>query len=178
MPLIIKPAYSRTAQRREEIVNTIDLFSTILDMAGVDRETVLSGDGDIESRSMRCLLEPEGQCAERKGWENVTYSIFGANKDKALCMIRSDKWKLIRLAHGPEEALYELYDMEQDPEEVHNLYECPENEDVVRALKEKLMPGSDDSTEIIHRAGKKGRNIGYDKSGYAEFEQNNYEIPC
>lgn len=133
VPLIIKPAHACTQHHRKEVVNTIDLFATILDVAGIDQQAAVGEDPDIESRSLKGLFAPDAP-----GWENVTYSIVGADRDKALSMIRAGKWKLIRLAHGREDAVYELYNVDEDPEEVDDLYDQPGNESIVCALKEKL----------------------------------------
>ena len=135
VPLIIKPAGGVTG-RRDEVVNTIDLFCTILDVAEVDQTAVLGNDPDIESRSLKMFLT--SKTSDDCGWDNTTYSIVGPNRDRALCMIRSGKWKLIRLAHGAEEAVYELYDLEEDPGETQDRYECPESGCVRNELKKKL----------------------------------------
>lgn len=131
VPLIIKPAGSRPKQCRKEVVNTLDIFATILNIAGADWAKAAENP-DMESRSIEVLLSP-GEAE----WDNETYSIVGA-KDKALCMIRFGKWKLVRLAHGPVEAVYELYDMEADPKEMRDVYKLPENSEIVKKLKEKL----------------------------------------
>lgn len=132
VPLIIKPAGKINPQRRDEVVNTIDLFATMLDAAGADWKAAAESP-DMESVSMIPLLS-----GEKAEWKNETYSIFGCNKDKALTMIREGKWKLVRLAHGEVDAVYELYNLEADPEEMQDVYAVPENSDIVKELKEKL----------------------------------------
>jgi len=50
-------------------------------------------------------------------------------------MIRTGRWKLtVRHPDGPDE----LYDMDNDPEEAHDLIHSPEQEAVKKELRQKL----------------------------------------
>ena len=164
VPLIIKPAatgtfppalaekerqgsslYCKAPCRREEIVNTIDLFATVLDAAGEDWRALAAADPEIESRSLKKLLDGKGfgkavgkATGGETDWENRTCSIVGFRRDKALCMLREEEWKLIRLAQGPQEAIYELYHMTEDPREMQDLYPKLKEEALVKQMKERL----------------------------------------
>jgi arylsulfatase A-like enzyme len=117
VPLLIKPPWpSDGGIARNEIVNTIDLYGTILDMAG-DKAW---RQAHIEARSLVPLLDN----TRDRTWENVTFSIIGANPKHNLTMLRSDDLKLIRLSRGDDEPLYELYDM-SDQIEVRNRFDDP-----------------------------------------------------
>jgi arylsulfatase A-like enzyme len=62
-------------------------------------------------------------------------------------MIRSKKWKLnFYVGEGGE-----LYDLENDPDEDHNLYHSTEHKEIVEDLKEKILEWmiSSDETEQI-----------------------------
>ncbi len=128
VPLMIKPAKAFEPAQRQQNVNTLDLYGTVLDYAG---DTDWKKDG-IESRSLCELVDTDN--AE---WDNSTYSIIGADADKALTMLKEDNLKLIRLADG-ENAYYELYDLEKDKNECHNVYEELKDSAKVEAMKEKL----------------------------------------
>ena len=54
-------------------------------------------------------------------------------------MLRRGKWKLIRLATGDREhAVYELYDLESDPEETVDRFDDPAAADVRARLRPEL----------------------------------------
>lgn len=72
VPLIIKPAaYGDCGAgvppcQRQEIVNTVDLFATVLETAGLDWQSLAAATPDIESRSMKELLY-RGKAGEAVG---------------------------------------------------------------------------------------------------------------
>ncbi len=134
VPLIIKPAGAPSGRRRSEVVNTIDLFQTVLDAAQIDWKPRPGREAEYtESRSLMPLLS-----GDASQWDNETYSIIGDKRDSALCMVRRDACKLIRLAHGPKDAVYEMYDLEKDPDEHTDVYERPEYRKVRDCLQKKL----------------------------------------
>ena len=113
VPLIIKPAGTgRTGRTVSQVVNSLDLYGTVLDAAGDDGWKT----PQTEAGSLTELLAdgPEGPGEAR--------SIVGADRNRAVCMLRRGPWKLIRLATGDSgHAVYELYDLESDPEETIDL---------------------------------------------------------
>lgn len=130
IPLLIKPPGSSIkGLQRREVVNIIDLYGTILDAAG-DLGWQREG---IEARSLAALLE-EGDIE----WEDETYSIIGADPLHNLTMCRREEMKLIRLAQGPEDALYELYDLRDEVVEVRNVFRDSHYEEVRDDLKARL----------------------------------------
>lgn len=133
VPLIIKPAGKPNVQKRAEVVNTIDLFRTVLDMTGTGMEKMTEEElGEIESRSLVPMLS-----GGETSWDNVTYSILGTKKENLSCMIRDGAFKLLR-AGGKENAVYELYCVAEDPKELHNLYEELKYRKIREGLQEKL----------------------------------------
>jgi arylsulfatase A-like enzyme len=130
IPLLIKPpGRSAGGFQRHEIVNIVDLYSTILDVAG-DRDWQRA---EIEARSLSSLLEESAV-----EWENETFSIIGADPLHNLTMCRRDEMKLIRLAQGPNDALYELYDLRDEVTEVRNVLDDPKYRGVRDDLKARL----------------------------------------
>ena len=117
IPLLIKPPrHSGRGFQRREIVNIVDLYGTVLDMAG-DEDWRQPG---IEARSLAPMLE-DGPV----DWEDQTWSIIGADPMRNLTMLRRDQMKLIRLAQGSTDALYELYDLNDRVIEVRNVFDDP-----------------------------------------------------
>ncbi|MEG0305090.1 MAG: sulfatase-like hydrolase/transferase [Oscillospiraceae bacterium] len=133
VPLIIKPSGGASANLRgtvrNEIVNTIDLYATILNATGdFDWQT-----DKTQSRDLQPLL-----ANAKAEWDNCTYAIIGATKETAQCMLRQDEYKLIRQAQGAESAVYELYNLSENKEETIDLYENADYCKVRDTLKKKL----------------------------------------
>ena len=129
VPLILKAPHVKAGEVKKEIVNTIDLYATLMDYAKV----AMPGDKDIQSRSLRPLVEGANYI-----WDNITYSIVGDNRDQATSMIRWYDMKLIRLQQENGNVLYELYNVAQDPEENHNLLGDHQYIKDLACLKQKL----------------------------------------
>jgi len=131
VPLAIKPpGFSSGGIVRDEVVNTLDLYGTILDLASDESWQRPR----IEARSLVPLLQGSDSVA----WENATYSIIGANPKGNLTMLRTGNLKLIRLSRGDNEPLYELYDMRDEPVEVRNVFDDLAYQDRREELKAEL----------------------------------------
>ncbi len=117
IPMIIKPAGdNQNGSVCDKNVNSIDLFATCLEIAGsIDWRNDL--DENIESRSLVPLLN-----SQDKDWRNETFVMDGINPGRAMAMFRKDNLKLIRLADGDNSPLYEMYDVDQRSQDVHNIF--------------------------------------------------------
>lgn len=117
IPLLIKPAagYGKKGVY-EELVNSIDVYGTLLDIAGDKDWADLA---EMESRSLLPIIQQEKNAFE---WENKVYSIIGEDPEKNLCMLRSGSLKIIRKAISEGKAIYELYDFDKDPLETQNIF--------------------------------------------------------
>ncbi|WP_105616803.1 sulfatase-like hydrolase/transferase [Vallitalea okinawensis] len=114
VPMFIKPPHGNSRGAiRDEVVNSLDLYGTILDIAGDQKWKK----DNIESRSLVDLLNNDNT-----KWRNETYSIIGEKKDYNLTMLRKDHLKLMRLACGEDEPIYEMYDLMDEIAEVRNIY--------------------------------------------------------
>lgn len=119
VPLLVSLPGIRTGLRRQ-LVEHIDLFPTICDLAGAPIPT------QVQGRSLTPLLR--GDIAP-PNWRDVAFSQIGHIK-----MIRHDRWKLIVHVDAPEE----LYDLNSDPHEFHNRIADPACADVVCTLVARL----------------------------------------
>lgn len=78
--------------------------------------------------------------------------------------IRTERYKLIHFYNDIN--WWELYDMQADPTEMHNLYEQPEYEPVVKELKEEMLKLQEQYNDPVRFSPKETRNnpeINHDK---------------
>ena len=71
-------------------------------------------------------------------------------------MVRTDRYKLIHFYHDID--VWELYDLQNDPMEMHNIYNEPGNEALIDSLKtelNKLQEQYDDPIETELATAKK-----------------------
>lgn len=107
----------------DQQVRLMDLGPTLLDLAGVE------GFPDAEGVSLAPLLRGgtlpfldafAESAPYRSQFPEQERIYFPGNRGKWR-MVRSDRWKLIRIPH-PDKDLYELYDLVEDPHEKHDLF--------------------------------------------------------
>jgi len=124
----------------DEIVESIDIFATVLDLCGVDQPQ--------GSRAYSLLQEgylPRTDAYSEGGLVLApsAKAIPGVNlvaphpptQFGPGAMLRTKKWKLCMHSFD----CWELYDMENDPHEAVNVYGDPENAETVRRLTERLV---------------------------------------
>jgi len=134
VPLLVKPANSQSqGMRCDKVVSTLDLYGTILDTAG---NTNWRDSKDIESNSLLGVLStpPEEQFPQA----DEAFSIIG-QVNHELTMLRRGDMKLIRLAQGKgKPAIYELYDLHEQPFDNINVYGQSEYRTEQESLQESL----------------------------------------
>jgi arylsulfatase A-like enzyme len=130
IPLLIR--YPRRFQRgtvRSEIALNIDLAPTMLDLAGVPIP------GDMHGKSLVPLAEGK-HVPWRDAFLYEYYEYPQPHRVQPNRGIRTERWKLIHyFAEDPQE--WELYDLQNDPNETENLYGRPEYADTTARLKER-----------------------------------------
>lgn len=129
-PLLMK-APKGFAKKGEihELVQNIDYAATFLDMAEV------AVPGDIQGVSLKPLLENQ----EVDLREAIYYHYYEFPNEHAVKRhygIRTDRYKLIHFYNDID--VWELYDLQADPDEMNNIYADPSNTSLVAGLKEKL----------------------------------------
>ncbi len=129
MPLLLKyPKEIKSASTTDGIVLNLDFAPTILDYAGI---TIPQ---DMQGQSFRPLLDG----SVPKEWRKAMYYQFfeegyGIGPHEG---IRTQRYKLIHFQYG--DMGWELYDLEIDPDELFNMYNFPENRELIEELKTTL----------------------------------------
>ncbi len=113
IPFIVHcPELFEGGQKREQMVLNVDLFPTLMDVAGAKTPDSVQGQSFLPA-----LMDPES-----KGRTSFVYEYFWANnfpQTPTVIGVRTDTHKLMRYhgVYGPDE----LYDIKADPEEMNNL---------------------------------------------------------
>ncbi len=144
MPFLMRyPAGIRAGSVNRDIVLNIDFAPTFLDYAGARAPAAMQG------RSFRSCVEGHTP----GNWRKAMYYRYWMHNDNDHHVpgnygIRTERWKLIYYygkplgksgAHPPDTPPeWELYDMRNDPREMHNLYNDPKHAPLVKQLKAEL----------------------------------------
>lgn len=137
VPLVVSwPGKLAGGERRDEVCGLIDLTATLLDMAGAPPLPFSQG---------RSLLRVLGDGAAP--WINETFSEYvndgaaswAGGRVTVSRMIRRDSWKLI-YHHGQRA---QLFNLEADPFEEHDLSHQPAHAAVKKALTDQILSGWD-----------------------------------
>jgi arylsulfatase A-like enzyme len=130
MPLIVRwPRVVEPGSENSDLIQNLDFAETFLEMAGVEVPPEMQG------RSLLPLLGGETP----DDWRDAIY--YQYFEYPAVHMVhrhygvRTMRYKLI---HYYEIDEWELFDLENDPDELDSLYDDPEYTDVVEELKDKL----------------------------------------
>lgn len=156
--LAYSPGFIKPSTRISELVQNIDIAPTILELAGITTPEQMDG------RSFVPLLK-----GERIKWrDEVFYEYFWERPfphTPTVFGIRTNKYKYMTY-HGIWD-IDELYDIENDPGEKHNLIKDPEYQELIRNLNKKVYDWleSTDGMQIPLK-----RDIGWraDKHGKVE----------
>ena len=101
-------------------VSFIDIFPTLIDLAGIPKKE------DLDGKSLKeLLINPSMK------WNRPVLSTYG----KGNHAVRSGKWRYIQYRDGSSE----LYDHQNDPNEWYNLSNKEESQEVIKRLK-KVIP--------------------------------------
>ena len=131
-PLVMRlPEGLKARGEVKEMVQNIDYAPTFLDIAGANIPE------DIQGCSLLPLLRGE----QPKKWRNSLYYHFyeypAEHAVKRHYGVRTeDGWKLIHFYNDIDE--WELYNLNEDPNELHNLYGQPGTEKITKKLRKEL----------------------------------------
>ena len=128
MPFLIRwPGVVNPGVRSKVLIQNIDYAPTFLEAAG------LAIPADIQGRSLVPILQNEGNAPAdwRKG---IYYFYSGENTHRvaAHAGVRNDRYKLFFLPKSNE---WQLFDLEQDPQELRSLHDDPASAAVLAEMK-------------------------------------------
>ena len=113
----------------DALVQNLDFAPTFLDYAGVDIPN------DIQGRSMRKLMS-----GKDTHWRNAVYYTYyeypSIHMVKRHYGVATHRYKLIHFYYDIDE--WELYDLQEDPHEMTNVYDDPAYADVREMMHQKL----------------------------------------
>ena len=114
-----------------ELVQNIDYAPTFIELAGAEIPD------DIQGVSLVPLLKGEHPDTWRDALYYHFYEYPAEHMVKRHYGIRTDRYKLIHFYNDIDE--WELFDMQSDPQELHNLYGQKGYETVTKDLKSRLL---------------------------------------
>ena len=113
-----------------QLVQNIDYTPTFLDLAGLPIPE------DIQGVSLLPLLKGENP----KDWrKSLYYHFYEYPAEHAVCRhygLRTERYKLVHFYNDVN--VWELYDLQSDPTEMHNLYGQPGTEEITAELMDEL----------------------------------------
>jgi len=131
IPFMIRyPKRVRPGMVRDQMVLNLDLPPTLLDLAGIPVPS------SFEGRSVMPLLETK-DAPWRKDWLYEYYEYPGYEQVRPCRGVRTERFKFIHYYLEPEE--FELYDLQEDPDEMHNLYGDAQHAALARELAARLQ---------------------------------------
>jgi len=113
-----------------EMVQNIDYAPTFLDIAGVEKPA------DMQGVSLMPLIRGEHPGDWRKTLYYHFYEFPAEHMVKRHYGVRDDRYKLIHFYNDIDQ--WELYDLKNDPTEMHNIYGAPGTENLTRSMMKKL----------------------------------------
>ena len=130
VPLIVwAPKFFEGGRMIDGLCQHMDIGPAILEMAG------LSVSKTLEAESILPVLE-------KKEWTPRKYVYAEQIKDGILTdaefmtMVRNQDWKLVHFLGMP---CGQLFNLKEDPQEVHNLWDCQKSQVVKRKLLDQLL---------------------------------------
>lgn len=131
MPLLVRyPGHIKPGSVCDKFVQNIDFAPTMLDYGNAAIPPVMQG------LSMRPLLEGSTDKPLRTSVFYHYYEEGPPHHVAAHFGVRTDRYKLIRFYS--EVKAWELYDLQKDPHEMHNVYDDPQYAPVVADLTAQL----------------------------------------
>lgn len=144
-PLLMRyPQLIRPGSEITELVQNIDYAPTFLDLAGVKIPD------DMQGLSLVPLLAGENELPGRNALYYHYYEYPNEHMVKRHYGIRTDRYKLIHFYYDIDD--WEFYDLQEDPQELHNLIDEPPYQGMIDSLKtelEKLKMHYKDDSDVV-----------------------------
>ena len=128
MPFLMKyPGTKNREMVNKDFITNIDFASTLLDIAGIKEKEELQG------RSFLPNILDENSKDWRQSMYYHYYEFPFWHHVQPHYGIRNQKFKLIHFYYNID--VWELYDLQNDPEEITNLINDPSYADVIKEMK-------------------------------------------
>ena len=129
-PLLVRyPKEIKAGTVIDKLVQNLDFAPTFLDYAGIDIPAEMQGE------SFRRLVS-----GETDEWRDAVYYTYyeypSVHMVKRHYGAATERYKLMHFYYDIDE--WELYDLEEDPNEMHNLYDDPEYAEVQEMMHKRL----------------------------------------
>jgi arylsulfatase A-like enzyme len=132
MPLIVRwPGVVEPGSTNADMVSNVDFAETFLDLAGLGEQIP----ADMQGSSLVPLLRGETPADWRDSFYYHYYEFPGAHDVAKHCGVRTDRYKLIHYYRVGE---WELFDLQEDPQELRSVYGEPAYAAVQAELKAEL----------------------------------------
>ena len=136
IPLLAKVP-GATPREAPEFVRLMDLMPTFVEWGAGEIPD------DLDAKSLVPLVHGETPA----DWPDSVYceshgEVWGYSSQR---MVRTERWKYVYQPHD----LDELYDLEVDPAEMHNLINDPEHADVLEEMKARLLGWNDATNDMF-----------------------------
>lgn len=144
-PMLVRyPKAIKPGSETDDLIVNIDWGPTFLDFAGAKVPSEMQGN------SLRQIF-----AGNSSGWRNSVYYHYyeyphGWHRVKKHYGIRTDRYKLIHFYDDID--TWELFDLQNDPNEMNNLIDHPEYLDIVSDMKKQLLEKQielDEKEEIV-----------------------------
>ena len=131
IPLLMRyPKLVRPGTLTDEMVLNVDIAPTVLDLAGI------SVPSSVEGKSLRPLFRG----SKPKWREDFLYEYFldpGFPRTPTMRCVRTGRWKYVE--YPDVQDISELYDLQNDPQEMHNLISDPHRAGVLADMRARLQ---------------------------------------
>ena len=156
IPMTIRaPGVSKPNSKVEHPVSLIDIYPTLLDLAGLDNKTVKNEKGKpLDGHSLKPFLE-DPNTEKWNGPKGALSVVYSSDKNKNNTAnhhysLRTKDWRYIIYDSGNEE----LYNNSSDPKEWNNLLynkTHPKRNEMVEILKEITYPMVPNGIKILNK---------------------------
>ena len=126
MPLLVRhPGLAKQGSKCDELISMVDMAPTILDLAGARIPK------DMQGASIKPLLQ-----GKNSTWRDaVYYHYYKAYNVPEQYGVRTRTHKLVYYPKLDEKHRWELFDLQKDPQEMHNLHNMAEHRQIAMELR-------------------------------------------
>jgi arylsulfatase A-like enzyme len=137
VPLLIStPAMAHAGKRTDSLVEFVDIYPTLAELAGMPAPEILQG------TSLKPILDDPQRTVKSAAFSQYPRTPVG--KNLMGYSMRTDRYRLTcwvdRKDHTKVDAI-ELYDHQSDPQENKNIAENPKNKELVATLTTQWKAG-------------------------------------